>query len=98
MKWAIATAIFIVIAALALAAFKPKTKNAKFSAKIPLSKPEQILYYLLVRALPNHIVLAQVAFSRFLKTTGGSKKENYGKFATARQKVADFLICNKNFM
>jgi hypothetical protein len=35
-----------------------------FRAKKPLSNPEQILYFRLCKAFPQHIVLAQVALSR----------------------------------
>jgi hypothetical protein len=34
--------------------------------KKPLSAPEQVLYHRLVKALPEHIVLAQVQVSRVL--------------------------------
>lgn len=40
----------------------------------PLSTPEQVLYFRLVKALPEHIVLTQVQLSRFL---GVKKGNNY---------------------
>jgi hypothetical protein len=42
-------------------------------------------------------ILPQVAFSRFLYTKGGTKKENYTKFLTFSQKSIDFLVCDKSF-
>ena len=72
--------------------------SAKFKLKTPfLSAPEQELYRRLVDALPAHIVLAQVAFSQMIEVAGGSEKERFSKFGTARQKVADFLICDRAF-
>ncbi len=76
---------------------KRRTK-AKFSQKKPLSEVEQILYFKIQKAIgENYLVLPQVAFSRFLYTTGGNNKENWSKFSIARQKVIDYLICKKNF-
>lgn len=75
-----------------------ETKNtSKFFPRKPLTEPEQILYWKLQKALPDHVILAQVSFSRFLYAKGASYKNNFGKFAQARQKVADYLICNKSF-
>ncbi len=71
--------------------------TSKFSPRKPLSEPEQILYWKLQKALPNHVVLAQVSFSRFLYTKGATAKDNFWQFARGRQKVADFVICDKNF-
>jgi len=79
---------------------KPKItiiEKSRFFPRRPLTEPEQILYWRLVNALPNYIVLPQVSFSRFLYTKGGTDKENFSKLARARQKVADFLICEKSF-
>lgn len=71
---------------------------AKFYVKKPLTDREQGCYYRLVSNLgPDFIVLAQVAFSQILQVRGGTQDENFRKFATMRQKVADFLICRKDF-
>ena len=92
----VATIIALVLIGLVLLKKKPET-NAKFHPKRPLSEPEQILYWKLKTALPDHVVLPQIAFSRFLYTKGATSKENFRKFGSGRQKVADFLICNKSF-
>ncbi len=42
------------------------------------------------------VVLAQVSFSSFI-TVPGRSKASFALFARARQKVADFVICNKDF-
>jgi very-short-patch-repair endonuclease len=56
-----------------------------------LTPSEQAMYRRLTAALPNHIILAEVAFSQFLR------HNDYAKFGTMRQKVADFLVCNSEF-
>jgi hypothetical protein len=43
-----------------------------FYVKKPLTQPEQVLYHRLVKALPDHIVLAQVQVSRVLGVKKGS--------------------------
>ena len=95
---------FLFLALIAILAIKLALKalaNAggpAFKLKSPLlSVPEQDLYRRLVAALPDHVILAQVAFSQMIKVEGGERKENFGKFATARQKVADFVVCDKSF-
>ena len=58
---------------------------------------EQIAYWRIKEAVgEDGIVLAQVAFSSFIQTSG-DKKKGYSKFNQARQKVADFVICDKDF-
>jgi very-short-patch-repair endonuclease len=72
--------------------------GARFKLKSPLlSPPEQELYLKLVDALPDHIVLAQVAFSQMIRVEGGNDRENFRKRLTARQKVADFVVCDRAF-
>lgn len=65
-----------------------------FYAKKPLSQPEQILYFRLAQALPEHIVLAQVQLSRLL---GVKKDNNYQAwFNRINRMSADFVVCNKD--
>lgn len=76
----------------------PRSRGAKFYSKQTLmSDPEQELFRRLVKALPDHFVFAQVAFSQFLFTDGGDRKEKFGTMATMKQKVADFVICTHRF-
>jgi hypothetical protein len=65
-----------------------------FYAKRPLSKPEQILYFRLVQALPEHLVLAQVQLSRFLGVASG--KDTWVWRNRINQKSADFVVCRKD--
>ena len=65
-----------------------------FYAKRPLSSPEHVLYFRLVKALPEHIVLAQVHLSRLL----GVKKGNnfHAWYNRINRMSADFVVCNKD--
>jgi len=95
--------IFLIIISIAvfliLAAIKGKSKSSgdeawPFYAKKPLSQPEQILYFRLIQALPDHIVLAQVQLSRFL---GVKKGNNYQAWLNRINRMsADFVICSKD--
>lgn len=62
-----------------------------------MSRSEQKLFLLLVNALPDHFVFGQVAYSQILRVEGGDYKENFALKATMKQKVADFVICGKEF-
>lgn len=65
-----------------------------FYAKKPLSSPEQVLYFRLCNALPQHIVLAQVSLSRIL---GVKKGNNFGEwFNRINRMSADFVLCSKD--
>lgn len=86
----------VVLIALILAAAKGKlNKNSEiwpFYAKKPLTNPEQVLYFRLTKALPEHIVLAQAQLSRFL---GVKKGNNYQSWLNRVNRMsADFVICN----
>lgn len=60
-----------------------------------LTPVEQQLYQRLVRAYPDHIVLAQVAFSQLV---GVKKGENFlGVWNRYNRLTADFVICSKDF-
>ena len=65
-----------------------------FYVKKPLTQPEQILYHRLVRALPEHIVLAQVQVSRIL---GVKKGSNFHEWNNRINRLSyDFVICGKD--
>lgn len=94
----IGLAIIIVIAVI-IAGGKKKTEiNGYYFSVAPLTNPEQALYWKLKESLgEEYVVLAQVSFSRFIRTKGGDKKSNNSMFYKARQKVADYVICKKDF-
>ena len=65
-----------------------------FYARRPLSTPEQILYHRLVKALPDHIVLAQVQVSRVL---GVKKGFNFHQWNNRINRLSfDYVICSKD--
>jgi hypothetical protein len=93
-------AVVIAIALIALAIVVLTTKPGRdradwpFYSKRPLSKPEQVLYHRLVKALPECIVLAQVQLSRFL---GISKGRNFAEWNNRINRLSiDFLVCLKD--
>lgn len=99
MFWMIVIAIVVVIVIVLGSMKKDKTikNNALYENKRPLTDVEQVAYWKIKEAIePNKVVLAQVAFSSFIKTSGEKKDANV-KFNKARQKVADFVVCNKDF-
>ena len=92
--------ILVVLGFLTLVTMKfvPGMAGAKFKLKSPLlSEPEQQLYKRLTAALPDQVVLAQVAFSQMTRVSGGTPKGNFRKYGTTRQNVADFVICDTAF-
>lgn len=86
------------------AALKPvpaagvESSPARLYAKLPLTKREQPLYFQLTRVLGDeYVVLAQVAFSQFLGAKGGTTQQNNQLRARVRHKVADFMVCRRDF-
>lgn len=65
-----------------------------FYVKKPLTQPEQVLYHRLVKALPEHIVLAQVQVSRVLSVKKGS---NFNEWNNRINRLSyDFVVCSKD--
>jgi very-short-patch-repair endonuclease len=65
-----------------------------YYAKRPLSAVEQVLYFRLVKALPERIVLAQVGLSRLL---GVKKGNNFAAWNNRINRMSvDFVICAKD--
>jgi very-short-patch-repair endonuclease len=92
--------VIVVTLVVVLAFFKAKRQGGigdgvwPFYAKKPLSQPEQILYFRLLQALPEHIILAQVQLSQLL---GVKKGNNYQAwFNRINRMSADFVVCNKD--
>jgi very-short-patch-repair endonuclease len=56
-----------------------------------LSKNEQPMYFRLRETFPDHVVLAQVAFSSLLNSRSKSTQSTFDR------KVADFLLCTPAF-
>ncbi len=98
-NWLVVAAVVVVIAMLVVA-FLIKARGAglggewPFYAKRPLSPPEQVLYFRLVSALPDHIVLAQVQLSRFLGVKKGNNSQSW--LNRINRMSADFVVCQKD--
>lgn len=92
--------VLIVIAAAVVVALKAKggagsgEEEWPFYARKPLSVPEQVLYFRLKKALPEHIVLAQVALSRMLGVKKGNNFQAW--FNRINRMSADFVVCLKD--
>jgi very-short-patch-repair endonuclease len=92
--------VVVIVVVAVLAVLKAKSRGGDteevwpFYAKKPLSQPEQVLYFRLVQALPEHIVLSQVQLSRLL---GVKKGNNYQAwFNRINRMSVDFVVCNKD--
>lgn len=94
--------LFLVVVVIALLVYlKAKSQGGAvgneiwpFYAKKPLSQPEQVLYFRLREALPDHIILAQVQLSRFL---GVKKGHNHQSWSNRINRMsADFVVCSKD--
>lgn len=57
----------------------------------PLTENEQPMYFRLAQAFPEHVVLAQVAFSALLKCKSTATRNTFDR------KRADFVLCTKAF-
>lgn len=107
MTVAAATTLISIIALIAILKHEKKgdvrinwKKNKKSEAypyyeKNPLSKIEQVLYFRLINALPDHIVLAQVQLSRFLGVKQGFNNHEWNN--KINRMSADYVVCRKDF-
>lgn len=88
------TALFLLWLAARLRAAEARRPWPYF-AKKPLSPPEQVLYFRLVEALPEHIVLAQVQLSRVLGVRQKGR-EHRAWLNRIDRLSADFVVCRKD--
>jgi hypothetical protein len=86
--------LLLAILAKKFASGKREPTEWPFYAKKPLTQPEQILYWRLVKALPEHIVLAQVQCSRVLGVKRGFKFNEWNN--RINRLSYDFVICKKD--
>jgi cytochrome bd-type quinol oxidase subunit 2 len=91
-------AALVVVVLIVGVAFKGKTEGAAlpYKAKQVMSEVEQTLFFRLVDALPEYVVLAQVQLSSFLKVTTNGKSRQ-AAFNRIAMKSVDFLVCKKDF-
>jgi len=99
MSWLILLLVVIAVVVV-IVLLKAKTKGGAgdeewpFYAKKPLTQPEQVLYFRLTKALPDHIILAQVQLSRFLGVKKGNNFQAW--YDRVNRMSADFLVCRKD--
>ncbi|MES2072423.1 MAG: DUF2726 domain-containing protein [Pseudomonadota bacterium] len=88
-------AYLLIIAALAGAAWflynKKNQGEYDFRKKKPLTENEEIMYWKLVQALPQHLVLTQISLPRILSSSSVEARSSIS------QQTLDFLICEKDF-
>lgn len=100
MKLAGLLAVLLVLAFIAFVALKMRLGSGRqpdvwpFYVKRPLSMPEQVLYHRLIKALPEHIVLAQVQVSRVLGVTKGADFHHWNN--RVNRLSYDFVVCAKD--
>jgi hypothetical protein len=89
--------IFIVLICVICYCFHSWKRDRRwpFHAKKVLSNPEQVLYFRLVRALPECVVLAQVGLSRVIGVDKGVAF--YKWFNKISMMSLDFVVCSKSF-
>jgi hypothetical protein len=77
---------------------KRRTSGSRWPvyAKRLLGDREQVLYWRLTAAIPEHVVLAQVSLSQLLGVDKGSA-ERHTISNRFRQLSADFVICDRMF-
>jgi hypothetical protein len=91
--------ILLIVIAVLLFAMK-QMKEAPSPGHLYKSKPllsanEKEFFNRLSQALPDCHVLTQVAFGALLQPAGNNKKEYYSARGSFSQKIADYVICNK---
>lgn len=88
MTWLIGIGLFIAVLVILSKHVAGKRESplppvpVRYEQLKPLSDPEQVLYWRLVAALPECVVLSQVTFSRFMRpaTEGAESKEIFEEF------------------
>ncbi len=92
--------LILIVVVLAVLAAKKKAETDSdsgewpFYPRKPLSAPEQVLYFRLIKALPEHIVLGQVQLSRLLGVKKGNNTQAW--LNRINRMSADFVVCNKD--
>ncbi len=81
-----ALALGIMVAYLKLQ--KKAGQESSYRKRRPLSSTEQAMYWRLVKALPDHVVLAKVALNRCVAIKGAA-------FDILSRESLDFVVCNK---
>lgn len=106
MTWPVVLLAALLLGLILYFAFRPRRPRIgngtplRYQQVRPLSDAEQALYWRLVEALPECVILSQVTFSRFMKPdTGGMApaREYHALRNRISQKTIDFLVCLEDF-
>lgn len=91
----------LVLAVILFALFRRKTADLAgeipYFKKTPLTEVEQVLYYRLVEALPDLVVLAQVPLTAILGIRRQGNKGWQAQFNAISRKSVDYVVCRKDF-
>lgn len=97
----IALAILLAVVVISASALSVLQKRSvlphSYQSRKPLSDPEQTLYWRLREAMPDCVVLCQVAFSRFIEPRSVQRSMQRRLFSRISQKSVDFLLCLPDF-
>lgn len=95
----IVLSVLLIIGFLIVASKKPSIKAGtgpgSVCVKKPLTPVEQVLYFRLVKTLPDFVILAKVQYSRFVGVRG---KHHLSVSNSIRKKSADFLVCARDML
>ena len=100
MSYILILVLVVIIAVAFLVFLKAKSQGDSgkeiwpFYAKKPLSQPEQVLYFRLTQALPEHIILAQVQLSQLIGVKKGNNHQSW--LNRINRMSADFVVCKKD--
>ncbi len=93
--------LLLLVSAILLAGIRKRASRRRhrlsywpFYVKRLLTRPEQVLYHRLVKALPDHLVLAQVQVSRVLGVKKGFAFHEWNN--RVNRLSYDFVICGKD--
>lgn len=94
MTWLWVITVLVALVAMALATALFNARRARLSARF-----EQVLYWRLIEALPECVILPQVTFSRFLRPAGRGLGMAHRRALQNQvaQKTVDYLVCLKDF-
>lgn len=84
----------LVVLAIAIRMRSSGMSSWPFYQKRPMTQAEQMLYFRLVKALPDHLVLAKVHLESFLGVKKGYRASSWSR-RIGRSSV-DFLVCTRD--
>jgi very-short-patch-repair endonuclease len=101
MLWVVGAGVTLILVITGITALRRKNQEVgapwPVYAKRLLGEREQVLYWRLVGAFPEHVVLAQVSLSQLIGVQKGTTNRQ-AVLNRFRQLCADFVICERNFV